>query len=693
MNKNRQKILIADDSEMNRSILTDMLGDEFDIIEAADGAQAVAILQKYGTEIALVLLDIVMPEMDGFDVLVIMNKYHWIDDVPVIMISAENASSYVERSYELGVTDYISRPFDALIVHRRVINTILLYAKQKRLIGLVADQIYEKEKSSSLMITILSHIVEFRNGESGLHVLHINTLTEFLLKRLLEKTDQYHLNRGDISLISMASALHDIGKIAIPEGILNKPGKLTKEEFDIMKTHSVIGASMLEGLPFHQNEPLVKVAYEICRWHHERYDGNGYPDGLSGEDIPISAQIVALADVYDALTSDRVYKKAYSHEVALQMILDGECGTFNPLLLECLLDVADVIKEELKVNSLSRNNRKEMRNVSMELLRHEELSASERTLRLLEHERTKYQFFASMSQEIQFEFTNAPPMVSISEWGARKLGIQELIMDPHHSREILTIINKKNLRGLSDALIKTIPEDPVIQFDCEIMIDGKPRWNRFICRAIWSSEEPPQYLGAIGKVVDIHEEHIQLVDLKHMASHDALTGLLNHSYAKKVIQEKLQNHTNSQFVLAIFDLDYFKSANDRYGHIFGDQVLQYMAEKLKQTIRSNDIVARVGGDEFLIFLEYKTDIDTIIQRIFHALNGSYSDFSISISMGIAETGAVGRDYEILFHRADQALYAGKRRGRGQYCFYDDSMKNMFSVISAINSDSTEVTDS
>lgn len=692
MNKNRQKILIADDSEMNRSILTDMLGDEFDIIEAANGVQAVAALQKYGTEIALVLLDIVMPEMDGFDVLAIMNKYRWIEDVPVIMISAENASSYVERSYELGVTDYISRPFDALIVHRRVINTILLYAKQKRLIGLVADQIYEKEKSSSLMVTILSHIVEFRNGESGLHVLHINTLTEFLLKRLMEKTDQYHLNRSDISLISMASALHDIGKIAIPEDILNKPGKLTKEEFEVIKTHSMIGASMLEGLPFHQDEPLVKVAYEICRWHHERYDGRGYPDGLAGEEIPISAQIVALADVYDALTSERVYKKAYSHEVALQMILDGECGAFNPLLLECLLDVADVIKAELKVNSLSRNNRKEMRNVTMELLRHEELSASERTLRLLEHERIKYQFFASMSQEIQFEYTTMPPMVSISEWGARKLGLQELIMDPHHAKEVLSVMHEPDLQGLANALYNTTPEDAVIQYDCEIMIDGKPRWNRFICRATWSSEEPPQYIGAIGKVVDIHEEHIQLVDLRHMASHDALTGLLNHAYAKKVILEKLENYPDSQFVLAIFDLDYFKSANDHYGHIFGDQVLQYMAEKLQQTIRSNDIVARVGGDEFLIFLEYKTEIETVIQRIFQALNGNYSDFAISISMGVAETVTVGRDYETLFHRADQALYAGKRKGRGQYCFYDDSMKDMFSVISAINSDCIEVRD-
>lgn len=418
--ENRQKILVVDDSEINRSILADMLGDEFEILEAEDGAEAVAELRNYGTDIDLVLLDIVMPKMDGFDVLAMMNKYHWIEEVPVIMISAENASSYVERAYELGVTDYISRPFDSLVVRRRVVNTIMLYAKQKKLIDLVTDQIYERQKSSSLMINILSHIVELRNEESGLHVLHINTMTELLLNRLIQKGNPYHLNRSDVYLISTASSLHDIGKIDIPEKILNKPGKLTAEEFEIMKRHSLIGASMLEKLSVYQDEPLIRVAYEICRWHHERYDGRGYPDGLKGEEIPISAQVVSLADVYDALTSDRVYKKAYTHEKAVQMILNGECGAFSPLLLECMTDIADNIQIELQVSSLDRNNQREMRKVAEEMLQHEELAVSERTLRLLEHERTKYQFFASMSQEIQFEYSAVPSMVTISGWDSMK---------------------------------------------------------------------------------------------------------------------------------------------------------------------------------------------------------------------------------------------------------------------------------
>ena len=332
--KVKQQILIVDDSEMNREILTEMLQDDFRILEAENGEEALKMLKQYGTGISLMLLDIVMPVMNGFEVLAAMAREHWMDDIPVIMISSEGSEDYIRRAYEMGIADYIRRPFDAKIVYQRVFNTIKLYAKQRRLISLVADQIYEKEKNNRMMVGILSQIVEFRNGESGPHVLHIQTLTRLLLERLVQKTGQYGLSWSEQYMISMASALHDIGKIGIDEKILNKPGKLTKEEFDIMKTHTLIGATMLENLKMYQGEILLEVAYQICRWHHERYDEKGYPDGLVGEEIPISAQVVSLADAYDALISDRVYKKAYSHEQAVKMILNGECGAFNPVLLE-----------------------------------------------------------------------------------------------------------------------------------------------------------------------------------------------------------------------------------------------------------------------------------------------------------------------------------------------------------------------
>lgn len=680
----RQTILIADDSEMNRSILTDMLGDEYEIMEAENGVEAVSILQKYGNAISLLLLDIVMPEMDGFGVLNVMNKHRWIEDIPVIVISAETASTHVERAYELGVTEFISRPFDALILHRRVVNTILLYAKQKKLIDLVTDQIYEKEQQSGLMVDILSHIVEFRNGESGQHVLHIRTLTELLLKHLGHIDSKYQFPRSEISLICTASALHDIGKIAIPGEVLNKPGRLTDEEFEIMKKHTLIGAEMLKALPMHQEEPLVKKAYEICRWHHERYDGRGYPDGLKGEEIPVSAQVVALADVYDALTSERVYKKAFTHDVAIQMILEGKCGQFNPMLMECLREIESVLQEELQGDSDVRTSMRQMQNVAEELLHHEELSASERTLQLLEHERMKYRFYADMSEEIQFEYTVAPSMVTLSAYGARKLGLDEILMDPHNNEKVQEMMGTGTLRAISNELRGTTPEHPQVKYDHEVCINGEKRWMRTIGRAMWSADEPPRYMGAIGKTTDIHDERTRIDALVQMASHDSMTGLFNHNYAKERIRERLQNRPNGKFALTIFDLDHFKSANDNYGHMFGDKVLIHMAERLRRSIRGGDIAARVGGDEFLIFLEYKEEAETAIQRIFTSLEGTFEDFQISVSMGVVRTDMVGIDYDELFHAADQALYAVKRSGRGKYRFYDDSMYGMLSVISPID---------
>ena len=343
----KQRILVVDDSKMNREILCEMLKDDFEIIEATNGQECVSLIEQYGKEISLVLLDIVMPVMDGFEILMYMNRNHWIEDVPVIMISSEESENYIRKAFKFGVSDYISRPFDSKVVYQRVFNTIKLYAKQRRLISMVSDQMHEKEKNNQMMVEVLSQIMEFRNGESGLHVVHINTLTRLLLERLVENTDAYNLTPDDCYLISTASAFHDIGKVGIDESILNKPGKLTKEEFETMKEHTLIGASMLDKLEHYKDEKMIKIAYQICRWHHERYDGKGYPDGLTGEQIPIAAQVVSVADVYDALVSKRVYKDAYSHEQAMKMILNGECGAFNPLLMEVFVEIQDKIKEEM----------------------------------------------------------------------------------------------------------------------------------------------------------------------------------------------------------------------------------------------------------------------------------------------------------------------------------------------------------
>lgn len=340
-------ILIVDDCDMNREILREILSSDYSIMEACGGEEALSMIHQFGTGISLVLLDIVMPGLDGFEVLSYMNQDHTIEDIPVIMISSEDSEAFIRRAYEMGASDYVSRPFDAKVVYRRVTNNIKLYAKQRRLIRMVTEQIREREENVSMLVGVLSQIVEFRNGESGLHVKHIRRFTECILDCLIEKDPDLHLGAKERENIPLASALHDIGKIAVDDKILNKPGRLTPEEFEAMKLHTVYGAKMLEELQPYYDEPLLKTATDIAHWHHERWDGRGYPDGLVGDAIPLSAQIVSLADVYDALTSERCYKKAYSHDKAVEMILNGECGVFNPKLVECFVEIQNVLREEL----------------------------------------------------------------------------------------------------------------------------------------------------------------------------------------------------------------------------------------------------------------------------------------------------------------------------------------------------------
>lgn len=680
MNK-QGRILIVDDTEMNRSMLADMLEEDYEIVEAANGAEAVQLLDRMHGEISLVLLDIVMPEMDGFDVLAMMNKNGWIGQIPVITISSETASTYIDHAYDLGASDYISRPFDEKTVQRRVRNTIMLYSRQKALEGMVAEQIVEKERNNFLMVEILSNIVEFRNGESGLHVLHIRTLTEIFLRKLQEMGSWRFLSPARLALIVNASALHDIGKISIPEEILNKPGRLTPEEFGVMKTHSAIGAQIMEDALKRHNEELIQIAHNICRWHHERWDGRGYPDGLAGEDIPIEAQVVALADVYDALTNARIYKPAYSHETAMRMILGGECGAFNPLLFQCLQAVGPHLEEELKLRSLGGVSDENIRELSSQVIAGGKIS--NRTLTLLEQERTKYQFFASMSNEIQFEYKYQSDLLSISEWGAQQLGLGVLIEDPERSEALHQVFSVEDYMDLRRRIHRATPEKPIASASYCLRVKGQKRWYKAVARPIWAGEEPERIDSVIGKFVDIHEEQLHLEHLKKLAEQDSLTKLNHHAFARDLICGAL-SQPDKRHALLLFDLDNFKEANDRYGHIFGDEVLQHVAQLVRDSVRDGDVAARIGGDEFLLFLAYKGAIGPLVQRIFSALHGTYRSFKILVSMGIALAPEDGVEYEALFRAADQALYAAKKNGKDRYCFYDDSMQALLSVLSPMD---------
>lgn len=499
-NATRQTILIADDTTLNRTILSDILSDDYAILEARNGREAVELLRSKEGTISLLLLDIVMPEMDGFEVLAYLRRNRWNKDLPVMIISAETSPAYIRKGFELGVSDYISRPFDPEVVLQRVRNTIALYAKQTKLKDVIADQVMEREKTNTLMVDILSTIVEFRNGESGLHVTRIRIITELLLEAIKRRFPEYGLTASKIALISNAAALHDIGKIAVPEEILNKPARLTPEEFEIMKTHAAMGDEMLDGLHFGKDEELVRYARQICRWHHERWDGKGYPDGLEGSEIPIAAQAVALADVYDALVSERVYKEAYSHESAVAMIENGECGAFNPDLIHCFLSEAGHIKDMITIQSDPSQALFDVGKLSHEVIERSEPGLSDRTVLLLERERAKFMFVASFSDGLLFDYDSESDTVAFSGKDQERFGYPRIVTDS--AAALLGEKSPEAIDDLRDGIAKTTPANPLTTVEVELALaDGSRRPCEITCLVIWvENGEGLQKLGVVGRV-------------------------------------------------------------------------------------------------------------------------------------------------------------------------------------------------
>ena len=343
-----ETILVVDDNEINRALLNAIFSDSYRIEEAENGKEAMDLLLDHGEEISAVLLDVIMPVMDGIEVLEKLNRLGWTRKIPVFLITAESANSTLKKAYSLGVMDVISKPVVPYIVERRINSVIELFRARKRLSNQVEDQqseilrqAQEIIKLNQGMIEALSTAIEFRSGESGEHVRRIHDITEYML---LHTDLGAGLSKETISHIALAAIMHDVGKIAIPDAILNKPGRLTADEFEIMKTHTVQGGLLLEKIPQMKEHAIFEYAYDIARHHHERWDGRGYPDGLKGEENSIWAQIVSIADVYDALISKRVYKPAFAVEEALNMIAGGQCGTFNPALLDRFMSVEPKIR-------------------------------------------------------------------------------------------------------------------------------------------------------------------------------------------------------------------------------------------------------------------------------------------------------------------------------------------------------------
>lgn len=680
----KKTILIVDDTELNRCVLSDILQDDYNIVEASNGKEAIEILKRNDASISLILLDILMPEMSGFDVLAIMQKNHWHETIPVVIISSENSAEYIEKSYEFGVVDYIGRPFDPNIVTQRVKNTIILYSKQKELESLIKEQVIENERNNALMINILSTIVEFRNGESGLHVIRIRIITEILMEALRKRYQEYSMDESHIALISNAAALHDIGKIEIPEEILNKPGKLTYEEFEIMKTHSAKGAAMLENLRFGNDEELVKYARQICRWHHERWDGKGYPDHLKGDEIPIAAQIVSLADVYDALVSERVYKPAYTHKQAIQMIHDGECGTFNPKLIQCLNEVDSRLEQAVALRSQDPGHLFNVNQLSQELVQKKGVKLSDRTLFLLEQERTKYQFISSLSEEVLFEYDFSTDTIMFSDRGREEFNVPSIITNFHTENHLRGTLEPEDFKRLFNRIYTTTFTSPVFQMKLIMAkANGLKEWYKIIGRTLWSNDRDGEQLyGCVGQISNIHKQTVEEKHLETLAQKDSLTGLYNHAAARNVVSQILESHNQALGLMILFDLDNFKSLNEKNGHLFGDQILKHVARLAENNIRKIDIAARVGGNEFMIYLHEVASEEFMMmycRMLSLALKQKYQDSEYTISIGAAVYPQDGTNYEELSTHASQALYESKHNGKNCCTLYrnDGTMQRVF----------------
>ena len=527
---NQKKILIADDSEMNRAVLVDILEHDFSILEVSNGKEAIAALRAHQGEIEVLLLDVVMPEMDGFEVLAAMNENRWLDDVPVIMISAETGGAYIDKAFKLGAADYVSRPFVPSVIRRRIMNTVLLHTKKQQLMSVLADRFYRQEKNTEILVDILGHAVECRSGEGGTHMTHVSLVTGLLLQRLVGKTDRYHLEREDIEAIRMASSLHDIGKLQIPEEILTKPHSLTPEEFEIVKRHTQLGVKLITDLPIYQNERLVKYAIEICRWHHERWNGEGYPDGLRGDEIPIAAQVVSVADVYDALTSERCYKEAFSHEKSMRMIHSGDCGSFNPLLLECLDEIAGRLQKELSaVPHLDQGHSEARRTVEELYLSRGEDSAT-RVVNRLEEERGKRQFFSELTDELWFEYTANPDVIALSASASRRTGLPKVVVDPAENADFLAVVGRKTLDDIRGRAEAATIDETYFETEAELRVDGELRWCKLAIMVTWSSTAAGHYNSLLGVVRDIDENYRHLTSVQEAlprGSAQALTPMMN----------------------------------------------------------------------------------------------------------------------------------------------------------------------
>ncbi len=664
-------LLIVDDVEHNRAILRDMFRERFDSLEAGDAPEALNLFERNKERIALVFLDINLPGTDGFQMLREMHARGYLPGVPVMMIASGLSPEKAAAALRLGVSDFVEQPFNAEIVKRRALRLAECERERVSVEALVEARTHEIRRANRYAIEALSTIVEFRSGETAQHTRRISLATRFLCQALSKHYVDYNLTDTMIDDIVCASALHDVGMIAVPESILNKPGRLSDEEFEIMKRHTLYGAQVIERISATGGERFFAYCRDICLGHHERWDGNGYPGGIAGDEIPIWAQIVALADVYEALTSERVYKPPFTHEQALGMIEAGDCGAFSPKLLATL----NLIEARLKsaLDEMAQYGDSAQGDVPDEPA--EQLSP--RALKLLEHEREQYKTYASLSGEVLIDFDCEKDALTFSGRFSDHFDGETVVEAALRGEGVSRYLYPGDRETLESAIRAASAEAPTIKIDLRLLTKrGWYEWYEAVIRTLWSVETPYRCTRALGKLTNIDQAVRETCRLREQATRDVLTGLLNRVETERCIKQRLMEGDEVAGALLYIDIDDFKEINDSRGHGYGDDVLRKIGQAVHANIRETDIAGRIGGDEFVVYLDRVRSDEGIIGNVERLISVMRQGFSIrsermpvSVSVGVARFPQDGSRYETLLEKADQAMYSAKYSGKGSYVFY------------------------
>ncbi len=690
----KEKILIVDEYEINRAILSELFSREYDILEAGNGQDAVSLLSQ--PNICLIFLDARLPTMDTRSLLRMIRTQKKLAQIPVLLMVNSTDDEKV-RLMLPDVADVIYRPFHPGIIRRRVSRILEMQRLEQNTDQIAQAQLtYQlqwlkgRELSDYMIIDVLSTVLEFRMHDAGGHVQRIRLLTCLLLEQVKERWPQYHLTDEIIRQVGLAAMMHDVGKIAVPDKILEKPGPLNVEEYEQAKQHTTAGTHLLKDIGFFNDLPGRSYYYDVCRWHHERWDGSGYPDGLTGEETPIWAQAVGLADCYDTLVNRRVYKPAYSHQEAVQMILRGDCGCFNPVLLDIFQDMEQqfyrVILENGLLPDTEFSETDSQKGSSSAPYRSNpvvyEKILNERVNRLLRQEQLKYQKLADLSQDITFIWDRDSNLLRFSSEFSRIFGMDSVFSDASSLLKPNRLLPERDRLQLNEMIASLPPRTPQLQFQVQLIhADQKPRWYAVYIRFFWDETGYSQTYctSFIGKLTCIDERKQQTLQWKQEATFDYLTGL----YRRSGLDMELQQLTaqSEQFALLYMDVDHFKQINDQRGHLFGDKFLKAFADILRSNLRSTDLIARIGGDEFVAVLKSLPNVSIAFRKAAQLaaafqqipdIDGKTGAFSGSI--GIAFYPEDGMTADQLIRRADRALYRCKNDPQVAYVRYTPDME-------------------